>query len=208
MSLTIRLNTGAVDGAVGAGGVTFTDISIGNDFLIFTAGSSAVANGQPIPSSFQLSQAGIVLTGSDIIVPHVLLADISANQLKESTLMGNANHRYVLAFDFSGATTSEPILEAWDNSSLNTTDFASLGAGTPSSSWLHGVTTTDALPGASWVGNTLAGSSDTHFLWLNNQNGALSGAGILYCNLYLKVPATQVAGGAETPILVVKFTTT
>ena len=207
-NLTVRLNTGSVDLPVGGMGVEYTEISVANDFLIFTAGNTTVIDGATIPSSFQLSQAGVVLTGSNILIAHYLLADISANQLKEAHLMGNVDHRYVLALDFDGITTSEPVLEAWDNSDLNTTDSTCLGAGTPASSWLRGITTTDATPGASWTGYRLAGSSDGHFLWLNNGNGALSGATVLYCNLHMVVPSTQTAGGAETPVLAVKYCTT
>ena len=207
-NLQIAINCDTTDSPYGTSAVEWVDIALASDFLIFSNGSDTVKDGEAIPSSFQLSQAGVVLTGAEIIVPHYLLADISANELKESTLMGKLNKRYVLAFDFDGITTSEPVLEAWDNSDMDSTESASLGSGTPSSSWLHGITTTDALPEDSWVGYRLAGSSDSHFLWLNNQNGALNAPGTLYCNLYIAVPATQVAGGSETPILVCKFCTT
>lgn len=208
-TLVLSLNVDTQDQPYNTSGVNWVDIADGSDYLIFTAGSDVVKDGEAIPSSFQLSQAGMVLTGSDILVPHYILADISDNQLKESTLMTRADNRYVLAFDFDGATTSEPVLEAWDNDDMDSTDSVCLGAGTPSNSWLHGITTTDASPGSSsWIGNRLAGSSDTHFLWLNNQNGALSAADTLYCNLYMVVPSTQNDAGAETPILVCKYTTT
>jgi hypothetical protein len=207
-TLTVAINADTQDLAYGTSGVEWVDISLANDYLIFSAGSDTVKDGEAIPSSFQLSQAGVVLTGSDILVAHYFLADISANQLKEATLMGQKNKRYVLAFDFDGITTSEPVLEAWDNSDFDTVDSACLGNGTPSNSWLRGITTTESAPGDSWTGYRLAGSSDGHFLWLNNQNGALSGAQTLYCNLFMIVPAAQTTGGAETPVLVCKYCTT
>jgi len=207
-TLTIAVNNDSQDLAYGASGIIWTDIAVLNDFLIFTAGNTTVIDGATIPSSFQLSQAGVVLTGVETAIAHYLLADISDNELKEIHLMGNGDYRYVLAFDFDGITTSEPVLEAWDNSNLDTTDLASLGSGTPASSWLRGVTTTDNSPGATWTGSRLAGSADGHFLWLNNGNGALTVASTLYCNLYMAIPASQTAGGAETPVLVVKYCTT
>lgn len=208
-NLVIAVNNDASDSPYGASGVIWTVVSVGNDFLVFTHGSTAVANGQPIPSSFQLSAAGALLDGSQIIIPHYLLADISANQLKEIFNMGDQNTRYVMCFAFDGATTSEPVLEAWDDDNLNTINATSLGAGTASSSWLKGITTTSAASGAAgWAGSPLAGSSDGNFLWLNDQNGALSIAKNLYCNLKLIIPATQTTGGAETPVLTVKYTTT
>lgn len=207
-TLTIALNCSAQDVIYGSSGVEWVDISTANDFLIFTAGNDVVKDGEPIPSSFQLSQAGVVLTGSDILISHYLLADLSDNELKESTLMGTGNHRYVLALDFDGITTSEPVLEIWDNADMDSTDLACLGAGTPASSWFRGITTTDALPGVGWSGSRLAGSSDGHFLWLNNQNGALAVATTLYCNLFMQIPSTQTTGGAEVPVIVVKYCTT
>ena len=207
-NLIIGLNVDTDDQPYGTSGVEWLDLSEANDYLIFTAGSDTVKDGEPLPTSFQLSQAGVVLTGSDIVVPHYILADASANELKEATLMGRSDNQYVLAFDFDGATTSEPVLEAWDDSDMDTIDLACLGSGTASNSWIHGITTTNGSPGStSWLGYRLAGSSDTHFLWLNDQNGALTGATTLYCNLYMLIPAAQADAGANTPLLVCKYTT-
>lgn len=207
-NLTISVNTDTDDQAKGTSGVEWTDVNLDNDTLIMTNGTSGVVeDGQPIPSASELTQAGILLTGSEIIVSLYLLADLSDNELKEIHNMGNQDKRHVMAFDFDGATASEPVLEAWDNSSLNSFNNTTLGAGTASSSWLRGITTTDGSPGSDWTGSRLAGSADGHFLWLNNQNGALGSAGILYCNLKLIVPASQADGLAETPVLVCKYTT-
>lgn len=205
-SLTIAINNTNTDQAYPTG--TWVTVNPASDSLIFSQGSTAVADGQPLPSSFQLGSAGVVLNGTTQVVPQYLLASVSANLLKRIWLMGNGNYRYVMAFYFSGATTSEPVLEAWDNTSMNSYNDNCLGAGTPSNSWLHGITTTSGAPGPSWVGSPLAGSSNGNFLWLNNQSGPLSAAGTLYCNLQMVIPSTQVNGGAETPILVVKYTTT
>ena len=206
-NLTINLNCDNQDQPLGSSGVNWVEVSLANDFLVFTNGSDTVIDGAAIPSSFQLSQAGVVLNGSEQIIPHYLLADISDNLLKEVTLMSNGDNQYVVAFDFDGTTTSEPVLEAWDNANMDTVASACLGSGSPSSSWLRGITTTTASPGALWSGFRLAGSSDSHFLWLNDEAGALAVPTTLYCNLYMVVPTSQVAGGAETPILVCKYTT-
>jgi len=205
-TLTVVYNHTHTDQAYPTG--TWVTMNTGSDFLIFTNGSPQVADGQAIPSSFQLSSAGIVLTGVQQTVPHYLIANVGANILNELFLMGPGNYQYVLGFVFSGATTSEPVLEAWDDISLSTTNAACLGAGTPSNSWLQGVTTTSGAPGASWIGSKLAGSSDGNFLYLNNNGGPLTGAANLYCNLKMVVPATQTAGGTNNPVLCIKFTTT
>ena len=207
-NLIIALNCDTSDSPYGSSLVEWVDLSLGNDTLIMTAGSDVVADGEPIPSGFQLSQAGFVLEGIQIICDLYLLADLSANQLKEVHNMGNQNKQYVMAFVFDGATTSEPVLEAWDDVDMDSVALTTLGEGTPANSFLKGITTTDALPGTNWVGSTLAGASDGHFLWLNNENGALSGADTLYCNLKLVIPASQTEAGAEFPVIVCKYTTT
>ena len=206
-TLTIHANNDTDDEVLGASGVEWTEISPDNDEILMTKGNPSVADGQPIPSSFERSKAGMILDGTVQIVELYLLADLSENELKEIHNMGNQNKRYVLAFHFDGITTSEANLEAWDNISMNTINNVSLGGGVPSSSWLKGVVTTDALPGVDWVGTRLAGSGAGNFLYLNNNNGALSGAKTLYCNLKLTIPSTQIGSGAELPILVCKYTT-
>lgn len=206
-NVIIAVNHDTDDQPYGTSGVDWVPINLDNDKLIFTGGSDVVKDGEPIPSASELTQAGILLEGTEKIVSKYLLADISANELKEVFNMGNQNKRYVVAFVFDGPTASEPVLEAWDDDDMNSIDNVSLGAGVATSSWLRGVVTTDGLPGADWPGQRIAGASDGHFLWLNNQNGALAGAQTLYCNLKLIIPATQIQGLAETPILVCKYTT-
>lgn len=207
-ALTIYANTGTQDSEVGTSGADWTAIDVDNDRIIFTAGSTAVADGQPSPSDTQLNSAGILLTGAEQTIDTYLLDDVGSNVLREIENMGAGNYRYVLGFSFDGATASEPILEVWDDSDMDSIDLVSLGAGTASSSWFRGIATTDALPGVGWTGSRLAGSSDGNYLWLNNQNGALSGADVLYCQLKVVIPSTQQDAGAEQPVIAVKYSTT
>jgi len=204
MTFKFLVNNDTVDSPYGTSGIDWTEVSAGNDKLIFTAGSTVVADGQGIPSETDLNQAGIILTGSQIIVSKYLLEDISDSLLKEIHNMGNQNKRYVLAFDFDDETASEPVLEVWDDLNLNTIISQALGSGVPSSSWYVGVVTTDGMPGTNWIGTTLSGSSNGHFLWLNNENGALTGAKTLYANLKIVIPASATSG-AFTPVMVVKY---
>jgi len=205
--MNVWLNCDSVDSPLGTSGIDFVQMDTDVDFLIMlTNGSASVADGQPIPSTTQLNQAGLVLTGVEQTCSKYFLADDSANLLKQIHNMGAGNKRYVLAFDFDAETASEPVLEAWDSISMDSIDDVVLGEGTPSSSWIAGIVTTDALPGVGWSGVRLAGDTAGHFLELNNGNGALTGAATLYCQLKCVVPSTEVDGGVSNPVIVVKWT--
>lgn len=212
MSLTMYVNTGDVDNEYGESGTEFTEVNFSNDYLVFSNGSDVVADGESIPGSNELNQAGVVITDDKVIVPHYFLADYSADELKESTLAGDNNAQYVFAFSFDAATASEPVLEVWDNEDMDSIDNYCLGNGTASDSWIWGITTTTSAPGSDWIGDSptvgsrLAGSSDGHFLELNDGNGALSSADVLYAQLKIIMPANASNSGAETPIFVIKFT--
>lgn len=106
---------------------------------------------------------------------------------------------------FNAPTASEPILELWDNDDLDTIDYYSLGNNVASSSFLRGITTTSGLPGEGWTGKRLAGSSDNHFLFLNDLGGALIVAKDLYFNLRITVPANFPIASAEVPIFSIKY---
>lgn len=207
-SLKFYCNCDTTDSPLGTTGVDWVEMVLGTDYLVFTAGSVAVADGQPIPSAQELSQAGVVITNAIQVLPHYLLADIGVG-LKEIHNAGAKNKRYVFCVSFDGATTSEPVLEVWDDSDFDTFADICLGASVATDSWYNGITTTIGLPsgGASWVGNKLAGSSSTHFLYLNDGNGALSGATDLYFQFRIAIPANVQVGGSESPCLVIKFTT-
>ena len=218
-TLKIYVNTGTVDDALGEAGVEFTEVSVDNDYLVFSNGSDTVIDGAAIPSASALNRAGALIGAVAQVVAKCFLADISANLLREIHLAGNQNKRHVYCFSFDGATASEPVLEVWDDSDMNTIDDYSLGEGVNTNSWIWGITTTDALPTSSWVGlnptvgSKLAGSGAGHYLLLNDGDGALPslGSGItsqeLYCQLKIIVPANFENAGAETPVFVCKYTT-
>lgn len=207
MALSVYVNVDSQDQPLNTSGVDWVQFSEGNDKLIFTAGNATIADGQPVPTQSELVSAGVELTGSQIILSTYLLEDFSANLLKSIDGMGNLDKRYVLAFDFDGDTASEPVLEVWDDSNINTATGTMLGSGTASQSFIRGVTTTSASPGAGWVTSAIrmAGASDGNFLFLNDQNGALGSATTLYCNLAVVIPASQTTGFSASPVFVVKW---
>jgi hypothetical protein len=205
MSLKIYANVSESDNPLNLSGTDWLEIDTVNDSLIFTDGSDTVKDGEPIPSDSQLNSAAPVLDGSQQTIEKYLIADASANELKEIDNMGAGNYRYVLAFDFDDETVSEPVLEVWDDTDMDSIDNTVLGAGTAALSWFAGITTTDALPGAAWTGKRLAGSADGNFLWLNDESGALSTAKTLYAQLKLVIPATQQNSAMESPVIAVKY---
>lgn len=209
MALTVWINTDTQDEPLLTSGVDWVQFSEGNDQIIFTQGNPQVQDGADIPSQAELISAGIELTGSQIILDTYILQDTSENLLKSIDNMGNQDKQYVLAFSFDASTASEPTLEVWDDDDLSTIDNTILGAGTPSSSFIRGITTTSGSPGVGWVtGSTrMAGSGDGNFLYLNDQNGFLESPTILYCNLAVVVPSSQTTGFSANPTFVVKWLT-
>lgn len=204
-SLTVAINVSAIDTPYPNSGAVWVTLAPASDYLVFSAGSDVVADNLVIPTQSQLNQAGVVLNGAQQTVDKYFLADVSANRLKSIDLMGNINSQYVMAFDFDNSTASEPVLQLWDDANLDTVDGTTLGAGTPSSSWWRGITTTYGTSGANWTGSTLAGSSDGHYLLLNDGGGALATAQTLYCNLKIIVPASATTGTNAQPKLVCKY---
>ena len=49
MALTVHLNVGTSDQEYNTSGADFIEYSVGNDALIFSAGSNVVKDGEPIP---------------------------------------------------------------------------------------------------------------------------------------------------------------
>ena len=207
MALQVFVNVDTQDEPLNTSGVEYIEFSEGNDQLIYTQGNPEVVDGVNIPTQSELISAGIELTGSQIVLTEYLLQDTSENILKSIDNMGNIDKQYVLSFSFDGATASEPVLEIWDDINLNTIDNPMLGSGTPSASFIRGVTTTSSSPGANWIttGTRMAGSSDGNFLNLNDLNGFLTGADTLYANLAVVVPASQTTGFSANVVHVVKW---
>jgi hypothetical protein len=207
-NLTLLINNTLTDIAVVNIGTDWIAVDPNADTFIFSQGGGSVADGQVIPSESLLNRYAVQLDDTNpVTVPKYFLADFSANLLKDVKLAGNQNKRYVFAASFDGATATEPILECWDTSNMDTILSAALGAGTPSASWYKGVCTTSALPGVNWVGVALAGDGISNSILLNNGAGALSGAGILYFNFKVVIPGGYLTPGLYTPIMAIIYAT-
>jgi len=207
-NLTLRINKGDPDVAYGATGADYLDVDLTNDYLIWTAGSSAVADGQDEPTQEELTQAYSIIDTSDVTVAHCLLFDYSGSILEDVEGIGE-NKQYVFCFSFDGATANEPQLEAWDNSDHDSTDKNVLGVETGIDSFVKAVCTTDTLPGASWTGTAIAGATS---ILLNHGNGALSELATgetsqeLYANIKIVIPADYDTPAIETFVLTIRYT--
>lgn len=203
-SLTIKCNTTANDDSTAG---NFVTLDLTNDKLIWSDGSSAVADGQDTPSDAELNEAApLVPTGSAYEVPYLFLLDYSATgqELKLVNLAGSDNNRYVLRFEFDNATATEPTLEAWDDSDHDSNDLECLGAGTGADSYIHVIRTTDGAPGSAWTGTPISGASNKSNM--NGGAGALgSGSHTIYYNCRIEIPVGATPA-SESPILTCRYT--
>ena len=210
-NLTLLINHSTQDAIVGASGTDWLAVDPANDYFIFSQGSLAgqgVSDGDPLPTNTLLNRYAVTLDPvNPVNVPKYLLGKVSLNMLKEIYNAGNQNKQYAFAAQFDGATATEPQLEAWDNQTMASIISPALGAGNPSVSWYKAILTTLGLPGANWVGISLAGSATINTLLLNNGAGALSAAAILYFNFKVVIPGGYLTPGVQTPVLAVVYTT-
>ena len=203
-SLTVKVNTTAND-TTDSGNFVTMDLS--NDKLIWSDGSSAVADGQDTPSNAELNEASpLVPTVSAYEIPYLFLLDFSATgqELKLVDLAGSDNNRYVLRFEFDAETATEPTLEAWDDSDHDSNDLECLGAGVGADSYIHVIRTTDGAPGSAWTGTAISGASNKSNM--NGGAGALgSGSHTIYYNIRVEVPVGATPA-AETPVITIRYT--
>ena len=203
-TLVVKVNTTAND-AVDAG--NFVTMDLTNDKFIWSDGSTAVADGQPSPSTAELNEAApLVPSIVDYEIPYLFLLDFSATgqELKLMDLAGSANNRYVLRFEFDATTATEPTLEAWDDNNHDSNDLNCLGAGTGADSYISVVRTTDGAPGSAWTGTPISGGSNKSNM--NGGSGALgSGSHTIYYNIKTVVPVGATPA-AKAPVLTCRYT--
>jgi hypothetical protein len=201
----------------------FILLDLTNDYLCWTAGDTTVKDLMTYtPNATELNAAATIISETvPVTVALCLLVDYSHNVLGSYYThavhgMG-ANHRYSFMFSFDGSTSTEPQLEAWDDSDHDSTLKYVLGGDdvtpleTPANSMVKAVCTTDGLPGASWVGTAIAGDEAARVLKLNNGNGALpeleSGetSQELYANLKVQIPAAFSHPSVESFVLCIRY---
>lgn len=193
----------------------YIEMDLTNDYLIWSQGDATVKDlmtHEPTPAELNAAATKIDPDNPKVVAKCLLMDyshDVGGAYYTHLVKGMSENKRYVFAFSFDGATASEPLLEAWDDSNHNTTAKHVLGNGTPASSFVKAVCTTASLPGASWVGAAIAGANK---LQLNNGNGALgdlpSGetSQELYSNLRIEIPSSYSTPTVENFVLTCRYT--
>jgi len=207
-NVVVHVNHSVTDTTRIANPGNYVQMDLDNDKLIFSAGSAAVADGQPTPSSAELNEAATIIQATPVEVAHTFLLDVSdvGQELKEIFMANSGDHRYVICLAFDGATVTEPTLEAWDDDTHVTANLNCLGLGTPADSMLKAVLTTDGSPGASWAGTPIAGGASPTILLLNGGGGALGGATDVYVNIHWDIPGSFLSPFIEQPCISVRYT--
>jgi len=194
----------------------YTLVDLVNDYIIHTGVDTVVKDGMLTePSETQLINASpIIGPSNEVIVPVCLLMDysgIGVKCLKKVQGYAEDHKRYSFLFRFSGATATEPQLEAWDDDTMLTIANKVLGGSNespienPEDSMVNAVCTTTDEPGEDW-GAPLAGDGATYVLKLNQGDGALTVAKDCYANLKIKIPANFANPAIETFSLVARYT--
>lgn len=215
-NLTIKVNYVDADIDYQTTPADYITLDLTNDYLIWTEGDDTVKDLMTHePTSDELNEASTIIDPDDDADVNLCLLmdyshDVGGSYYTHKVIGMSENKRYVFAFSFDGDTASEPQLEAWDDSDHDSTDKHVLGNGTPADSMAKAVCTTNSLPGASWAGSAIAGSSNV--LELNAGNGALgsvpSGQSTqeVYANIKITVPAGYGTPAVETFVLTVRYT--
>lgn len=183
----------------------YIDVSPLEDYLIWSEDLEDLMTHEPTADELN-EHASVISDSAPVTVAECLLMDSSHNiggTYYTHLVKGmGLNNRYVFAFRFSGATAMIPRLEAWDDSNHATASKHVLGFGVPANSWVKAINTTDTLPGAGWVGTSIAGASN----YVELDSAALTAAKDLYCNCKVVIPQAYATPAAETFVLCVRYT--
>lgn len=188
----------------------YIEMDLTNDYFIHSQTLADLLTHEPTADELNVA-AAIISDSAAVTIAKILLMDYSHSVLGSyytHLIHGTGgNHRYSFCLSFDGATATEPQLEAWDDSDLDSYTNHVLGAGTINNSMVKAVCTTLSLPGVGWAGTPLAGAN---VLLLNGGNGALTtpGSGLnndLYCNLKIVIPMAYAIPKVETFVLAVRY---
>ncbi len=141
--------------------------------------------------------------------PKTFVVDSSEDKYIQVPLAGTTggvqnggNTRYVLAAYVSGATAGIPYLECWNTNQHALANNAFLGGGTPASSTIRAIATTNGAPGSTtWAGTPMSGTDSRIAL----DTAALTGAKYLYWNVKMVIPSTFEAQQLLTAVMALRI---
>ncbi len=183
----------------------YIELNLTNDYLIWTKSLADLMTHEP--TSDELNAAAEEISDTvPVTVTKCLLMDYShdvGGAYYTHLVIGmSLNKRYVYCFSFDGATAMIPRLEAWDDATHTTIAKNVLGALTPANSMVKAVMTTNAFPGAGWVGTAIAGAAN----YIELDIAALTIAKDLYANLKIVIPTAYSTPAVETFVLTIRYT--
>jgi len=174
---------------VSASDIACTNPAGDSNFILLTSGDYLVWRDSQQSGGDLLSGVSypvIIPESSSSEASKLFLADYSSGEYEQVILAGTSlanaggDKRYVCSAWFSGATSSIPYLEAYDDNTHATWASKPLGEGVPANSLFKAISTTNAAPGsATWEGTPLAGTASRIAL----DSGVLTGAKYLYWNM-------------------------
>jgi len=209
-TITFLFNSTAVDTVYvgsGAPNATYSGININSDKLIFTGGGIQDDLLTTPTCASGTRSATIRPSVTSYVIPETYVE--SSLQMTHIPLVGYTASRYCMCVYVNGTATSDVYLEAWDDSTLSTTNLPVLqgSANSSNKSYVNAIRTTGSAPpwAPGWDGDTagaafLRGTGDR--VALSNTSTVTDKA--LYFNIYIRLE-TDSSTFHNTPVLAFRY---
>lgn len=173
------------------------------DLLVWTGGG--ILGSLPTPTTTSGSRdATIRPSTSSFVIPQLF---VEQDIMYHASLAGYNTNRYTMAVRVDGTATSDVYLEAFDDSSLSTTDLEIL-TGTPNSgnnSFINAIRTTSVEPPWPWNGSSSGAAylrGTTYRVALNNTSTITDST--VYYNIFVELP-TDCSTFHVQPVLAFRY---
>lgn len=194
---------------VGAPDDNYNVIDINNEKVIFTGGGiDDTVLGLPTPTCASGTRSPTIRPSvSAYIIPYTYIEDASV--MTHIPLVGYTAKRYCMCVYVNGTASSDMYLEAWDDSTLSTTNLEVLqgSANSSNESYVNAIRTTDQVtPTWPWNGSSGYGSA---YLRGTGDRTPLKGSSpianeSLYYNIYIKLETDAVTFHNQ-PVLAFRY---
>jgi len=192
----------------GAPNATYSGINISSDKLIFTGGGIS-DDVLTIPTCASGTRSATIRpSGSSYVIPETYVEDFTL--MTHIPLVGHNANRYCMCVYVNGTATSDVYCEAWDDSTLSTTNLPVLQGSANSSnmSYVNAIRTTDQdTPIYPWNGGS--GSYGAAYLRGTTYRTPLAGTSTvtdqaLYFNIYIRLE-TDSSTFHNVPVLAFRY---